>query len=74
MLVKRIESRSLKNRCTCHIGLLPCQIHSWNLIQHGKTCEKVMHHNGEGFLHGEHDDRPYDVDGVEYCGRCHVAL
>jgi hypothetical protein len=40
---------------------------------HGKTCPKVRHF-GSGDLHDEDDDTPYDVDGVRYCGRCHVAL
>lgn len=33
-------------------------------------CPKVQH-TGTGYLHADDDDRPYDVDGVEYCGRCH---
>lgn len=42
-------------------------------IQHGINCSKVPHET-EGYLHAERDDAPYDVDGVIYCGRCHVAL
>ena len=42
-------------------------------IRHGVNCEKV-HHLGMGYLHAADDDRPYDVDGLAYCGRCHVAL
>ncbi len=38
--------------------------------QHGRDCPKVEHHGG-GYLHGADDDRPYDVDGAQYCGRCH---
>lgn len=38
--------------------------------RHGRDCPKVQH-VGEGYLHGADDDRPYDVDGVKYCGRCH---
>lgn len=34
------------------------------------TCHKVPHF-GNGWLHDESDDSPYDVDGVLYCGRCH---
>ncbi len=41
--------------------------------EHGKTCPKIPH-VGEGYLHGEDDDTPYSVDGLEYCGRCHRAL
>jgi len=40
---------------------------------HGVNCVKVIH-NSSGFLHGEDDDRPYDVDGVVYCGRCHEFI
>ena len=35
-------------------------------------CEKVRHDpKRTGYLHEEDDDRPYEVDGVMYCGRCH---
>lgn len=37
---------------------------------HGRACPKVPH-VGDGYLHGADDDGPYDVDGVQYCGRCH---
>lgn len=37
---------------------------------HGRDCPKVQHVGG-GYLHDADDDRPYDVDGVTYCGRCH---
>lgn len=40
---------------------------------HGTTCHKVPH-VGTGHLHDESNDGPYDVDGVNYCGRCHQAL
>lgn len=40
---------------------------------HGVTCAKVPH-TCEGMLHGEDDDRPYDVDGAKYCGRCHLHI
>lgn len=46
----------------------------WPAMEHGKNCPKVMHNPTGGYLHGANDDRPYDVDGVGYCGRCHVAL
>jgi hypothetical protein len=39
-------------------------------IRHGFDCQKVSHTDA-GYLHGMFDDRPYDVDGVSYCGRCH---
>ena len=38
--------------------------------QHGRDCPKVAH-VGDGYLHAANDDRPYDVDGIMYCGRCH---
>lgn len=35
-------------------------------------CEKAPHADSKtGYYHAEEDDRPYDVDGVLYCGRCH---
>lgn len=38
------------------------------------TCRKAPHDNPDGgYLHGEDDDTPYDVDGALYCGRCHYA-
>lgn len=43
-------------------------------VRHGINCEKIIHSNKGGYLHSEQDDRPYDVDGVKYCGRCHKAL
>lgn len=42
-------------------------------IKHGIECKKVEH-TGEGYLHQSHDDSPYDVDGMSYCGRCHYVL
>ena len=42
-------------------------------IKHGIECKKVEH-IGEGYLHQSHDDSPYDVDGMSYCGRCHYVL
>jgi hypothetical protein len=42
-------------------------------IQHGYNCVKVAH-TSTGYLHDELDDRPYDVDNVRYCGRCHEWL
>lgn len=37
------------------------------------SCAKAPH-IGAGHLHAEDDDRPYFVDGVRYCGRCHCYL
>lgn len=42
-------------------------------MQHGVDCKKEPHWR-TGYLHGEEDDSPYDVDGCLYCGRCHYAL
>ncbi len=36
-------------------------------------CEKVWH-TDIGYLHDSEDDTPYLVDGVYYCGRCHVVI
>lgn len=41
--------------------------------KHGAHCPKVVH-IGKGYLHGENNDGPYDVDGVDYCGRCHARM
>src|SRR5690606_31033999 len=41
--------------------------------QHGRDCPKVEHVAG-GYLHTADDDRPYDVDGLMYCGRCHAWI
>ena len=42
--------------------------------QHGEGhCLKVPH-TRKGYLHGEDDDTPYDVDHVPYCGRCHRVI
>ncbi len=43
------------------------------VIRHGANCPKVAH-VCDGYLHDADDDSPYDVDGVMYCGRCHVCL
>lgn len=42
-------------------------------LTHGVNCEKKPHVNS-GYLHGEEDDTPYNVDGLPYCGRCHTAI
>lgn len=42
-------------------------------VQHGYDCVKIVHTRG-GYLHDALDDRPYEVDGVKYCGRCHEYL
>jgi len=41
-------------------------------VIHGRSCEKVVHLGAGGYLHDASDDTPYDVDGVRYCGRCHM--
>lgn len=44
-------------------------------LVHGVTCQKKPHDNpAGGYLHGDDDDTPYDVDGWSYCGRCHQVL
>ena len=42
-------------------------------IYHGDNCEKIPH-IGTGYLHDATDDRAYNVDGVWYCGKCHVFV
>ena len=37
------------------------------------TCPKMPHTRG-GEMHGPDDDRPYEVDGLLYCGRCHYSV
>ena len=44
-------------------------------LRHGVNCHKAAHsHLRNGYLHTRDDDTPYDVDGVAYCGRCHLVL
>lgn len=46
-------------------------------IKHGVNCVKVQHNGGVhfgGYLHDANDDSPYEVDGYDYCGRCHHAI
>jgi hypothetical protein len=43
-------------------------------VVHGKTCKKVAHDPRQWYLHNSQDNSAFDVDGVEYCGRCHIAL
>jgi len=43
-------------------------------VNHGTDCPKAPHTNNCGYLHAADDDRPYDVDGVDYCGRCHQVI
>ena len=42
-------------------------------IVHGVNCRKADH-IGNGYLHELDDDAPFDVDGLYYCGRCHMEL
>ena len=45
------------------------------MLQHGRDCPKVLHDASKtGYEHGPDDDRPYDSDGVQYCGRCHYWM
>ncbi len=46
----------------------------YRVLIHGRTCPKAAHGEQGGYLHAADDDPPYDVDGVTYCGRCHVVL
>jgi hypothetical protein len=49
------------------------RIHSLPIV-HGVNCPQVAHTIATGYLHAPDDDRAYNVDGVNYCGRCHQAL
>ena len=51
-----------------------CQYQFQQKIRHGVNCAKALHVAGDGYMHGEFDDRPYLVDGLRYCGRCHMWL
>lgn len=42
-------------------------------VRHGVNCPKAPH-TRDGYLHSVDDDRPYDIDGLRYCGRCHLWL
>jgi hypothetical protein len=43
-------------------------------FEHGKDCKKAEHRDGGGYLHDANDDRPYEIDGLMYCGRCHYWM
>jgi hypothetical protein len=49
---------------------IPDTDYTW---RHGVDCQKALH-SGRGYLHMANDDTPYSVDGVWYCGRCHIFL
>ena len=40
---------------------------------HGDNCKKEEH-LGDGYHHSKENDKPYVVDGLAYCGRCHAPL
>ncbi len=40
----------------------------------GVNCHKVVHLSESGFVHGKRDDKPYNIDGCWYCGRCHTSI
>jgi hypothetical protein len=48
----------------------------WPLhITHGSTCQKVAHSIADrNYFHDERDDRPFGIDGKQFCGRCHRSL
>jgi hypothetical protein len=59
-----------------HTNHCPLNIHAPSQppgIRHGHDCEKVTH-TLEGYLHAANDDSAYTVDGLKYCGRCHVFV
>ena len=55
-------------------GYDPSPLRLLESVAHGIDCPKAKHGPEGGYLHGEDDDTPYDVDGCTYCGRCHVAI
>lgn len=62
------------DRCTFDPKGVLCEC-APNKRAHGVICLKKSHDRLDGgYLHAETDDTPYDVDGVQYCGRCHQAL
>jgi hypothetical protein len=67
---------NVNDRVTFAGERMPCTVQAANdrfAVVHGVDCEKVPH-TGPGYLHAADDDRRYDVDGVQYCGRCHRAV
>jgi hypothetical protein len=42
--------------------------------EHGTDCTKVAHWRHGAFLHPEDHDGPYEIDHVQYCGRCHAWM
>lgn len=41
---------------------------------HGVDCIKVPHWRHGAFLHPADHDGPYEIDHVQYCGRCHAWM
>lgn len=64
------------SRFVCHMtGEQLAEFAARIAVRHGINCRKVPHcFRGDGYLHMESDDGPYDVDGVTYCGRCHAWI
>jgi ribosomal protein S27AE len=42
-------------------------------VRHGIDCPKVRH-EGIGYSHPAHFDRPFEDRGAIFCGRCHALL
>ncbi len=45
-------------------------------VKHGKNdCEKKRHDVfSKGYMHDVEYDGPYDISGIQHCGRCHKTL
>lgn len=43
-------------------------------LRHGVNCIKAPHRLKYGYLHAEDDDTLFNIDGQDYCGRCHVWM
>ena len=41
--------------------------------EHGQ-CAKMPHEGSICYSHSEEDDTPYEVNGLNYCGRCHAPM
>jgi hypothetical protein len=72
LLAKSEHDGRCESEMTSH-GYTPCRCAERGSCAN-RTCPKAAHSNQGGYLHGEDDDSPYNVDGVSYCGRCHMVI
>lgn len=74
--LRDVLSAILSGRENVHVGAALAPVGDVG-IRHGVNCQKISHASIGllgGYLHDEKDDTPYDVDGVDYCGRCHRVM